>query len=208
MRRVLMGRGTNRPHRLKPTQLLKPGVAFIFMAAITARAQDPNKPEQPPGEAKSVKTQALETGAEILQSDGPLNAIHAHLCGFHFYAGRPSQQVMAIHYCAGMNEEMRQCIIYDSDRKDARMMGVEYIISERLFNTLPEDEKKLWHSHRYEVQSGQLLAPKVQRTNKTGRHSRPRSRAKAHTTLEFALYDLCLSGPLTRSLDRVAQSDE
>ncbi len=146
---------------MKPTQLLKPGVVFIFMAAIIARAQDPNKPEQPPGEAKSAKTQALEMGAGMLQSNGPLNAIHAHLCGFHFYAGRPSQQVMAIHYCAGMNEEMRQCIIYDSDRKDARMIGVEYIISERLFNTLPEDEKKLWHSHRYEVQSGQLFAPKV-----------------------------------------------
>jgi len=82
-------------------------------------------------------------GAGMLQSNGPLNAIHANLCGFHFYAGRPSQQVMAIHYCAGMNEEMRQCIIYDSDRKDARMIGVEYIISERLFNTLPEDEKAL-----------------------------------------------------------------
>ena len=120
-------------------------------------------------------------GAGMLQSNGPLNAIHANLCGFHFYAGRPSQQVMAIHYCAGMNEEMRQCIIYDSDRKDARMIGVEYIISERLFNTLPEDEKKLWHSHRYEVQSGQLLAPKVPRTNKTAPTFPPtKSRQGAH----------------------------
>ena len=38
-------------------------------------------------------------------------------------------------------------------------MGVEYIISARLFETLPEEEKKLWHSHDYEVKSGSLVAP-------------------------------------------------
>lgn len=38
-------------------------------------------------------------------------------------------------------------------------MGVKYIISERLFKTLPPEEKKLWHSHQYEVKSGSLVAP-------------------------------------------------
>ncbi len=40
-------------------------------------------------------------------------------------------------------------------------MGVEYIISARLFATLPDDEKKLWHSHDYEVKSGSLVAPSL-----------------------------------------------
>jgi hypothetical protein len=30
--------------------------------------------------------------------------------------------------------------------------GVEYIVSERLFLALPDEEKKLWHSHFYEVE--------------------------------------------------------
>ncbi|CAJ0993105.1 hypothetical protein NVIRENTERO_00849 [Sodalis praecaptivus] len=38
-------------------------------------------------------------------------------------------------------------------------MGVEYIISERLFQQLPLEEKKLWHSHQYEIKSGTLIAP-------------------------------------------------
>ena len=38
-------------------------------------------------------------------------------------------------------------------------MGVEYIISDSLFKTLLIDEKKLWHSYRYEVKSGILVAP-------------------------------------------------
>jgi len=33
------------------------------------------------------------------------------------------------------------------------------IISEKLFNSLPEKEKKFWHPHNYEILSGQLIAP-------------------------------------------------
>ena len=52
-----------------------------------------------------------------------------------------------------------QCVIYDSNRKDARLIGIEYVISAKRFSTLPPDEKKLWHSHAYEVKSGLLTAP-------------------------------------------------
>lgn len=30
---------------------------------------------------------------------------------------------------------------------EPRIMGVEYIVSAKLFATLPAEEKKLWHSH-------------------------------------------------------------
>ena len=65
-------------------------------------------------------------------------------------------QVEAHHFCACPNEEVRQCIIYDSDRPDARLIGTEYIISSNLFEQLPEEEKVYWHSHKFEVQSGTL----------------------------------------------------
>jgi hypothetical protein len=40
-------------------------------------------------------------------------------------------------------------------------MGVEYIVSRKLFENFPTDEKKMWHSHVHEVKSGQLIAPGV-----------------------------------------------
>jgi hypothetical protein len=52
-------------------------------------------------------------------------------------------------------------VIFDSNRPDARLIGIEYIISEARFRSLPEDEKRLWHSHHYEVKSGELLAPGI-----------------------------------------------
>ena len=56
---------------------------------------------------------------------------------------------------------MRQCILTDSDAKGARIIGIEYMISKELFDGLDPEEQKLWHSHRYEVASGSLVAPGV-----------------------------------------------
>lgn len=55
--------------------------------------------------------------------------------------------------------DMRQCLIYDSAEANARLIGVEYLVSPRVFATLDEDEKKFWHSHVFEVKSGMLVMP-------------------------------------------------
>ncbi len=56
--------------------------------------------------------------------------------------------------------DVRQCLLYDSTGPHARLIGVEYMVSAKLFATLPPDEKKLWHSHVYEAKSGMLIMPK------------------------------------------------
>jgi hypothetical protein len=126
-----------------------------------APAADHESHSAPPvaGAEKTGKTKLLEAGAELLQGEAPLRSIHAHVCGFHFYSGEQGRQVRADHYCAHLSEDVMQCVIYDSDKKNARLIGIEYIISEALFRQLPEEEKKLWHSHRHEVMSGELVAP-------------------------------------------------
>lgn len=62
---------------------------------------------------------------------------------------------------AALNEELIQCVIHDGNVKDAKPMGVEYIVSERLFKTLPRDKQALWRNHVYEVKSGALIAPGI-----------------------------------------------
>ena len=81
--------------------------------------------------------------------------------GFHFYNGDMKGQMEAHHYCSVLNEDVNQCVIFDGNGKNAKIMGVEYIVSKKLFDGLPDDEKKLWHSHVYEVKSGALVAPGV-----------------------------------------------
>lgn len=67
----------------------------------------------------------------------------------------------AHHYVTQLNEDLHQAIIFDGNEDDAKLMGIEYIISERLFKELPDEEKKLWHSHHYEVKWGTLIAPGI-----------------------------------------------
>lgn len=113
------------------------------------------------GRPTQADTRLLDAGAAILQSHPPISALNAYLDGFHFYSGRPEAQMEAHHYCAILSEELIQCVIYDGNVKQAKLMGVEYIVSERLFKELPSAEKALWHSHVHEVKSGQLVAPGI-----------------------------------------------
>lgn len=135
----------------------------MFVAALAGcnREKDTASNVTAPGQAEKVGTRVLEAGAAALQNKPPIEAINAYLDGFHFYSGRQRAQMEAHHYCAILNEEVIQCIIYDGNVKDAKIMGVEYIISARLFEGLPPAEKRLWHSHVHEVKSGQLVAPGI-----------------------------------------------
>jgi hypothetical protein len=72
-----------------------------------------------------------------------------------------NRQVEAHHYCTHYNQDMRQCLIYDSPEPNARLIGVEYIVSEKLYQGLPDEEKKLWHTHEFEVKGGILFIPGI-----------------------------------------------
>jgi hypothetical protein len=100
-----------------------------------------------------------ESKANTAEKNWPTGAIHAHVCGFHFYSGDMKRQVTVHHYCSHWTDEILQCVLFDSDKPNARMIGIEYIVSAKIFESLPAEEKKLWHSHNYEVKSGALTAP-------------------------------------------------
>ncbi|HUQ09206.1 MAG TPA: OBAP family protein [Steroidobacteraceae bacterium] len=116
---------------------------------------------EPPGSEITNETRALEAGASLLQDKTPLKKLNAYLDGFHFASGNLQQQMEAHHYCGHLNEDVIQCALFDGNGEDAKLIGIEYIISAKLFVTLPADEKHLWHSHVHEVQSGQLIAPGI-----------------------------------------------
>ncbi|KAI9286547.1 hypothetical protein BC943DRAFT_359130 [Umbelopsis sp. AD052] len=112
-----------------------------------------------PGDPLSISSKGIDTLSAATQPFGPLKNICEHVCGFHMYAHDMTRQVHAHHFCSHVNEDFRQCVIYDSPNPDARLIGIEYIISEKLFDQLDDEEKKFWHSHDYEVRGGSLALP-------------------------------------------------
>jgi hypothetical protein len=114
-----------------------------------------------PGDEKTAKDKTLNAGADMLQNKTPLKKFSAYLDGFHFYNGNMNGQMEAHHYVSQLSEDFYQAIIFDGNDENAKIMGIEYIITPKLFATLPEEEKLLWHSHVYEVKSGTLIAPGI-----------------------------------------------
>lgn len=117
--------------------------------------------ETPPGARKTAKTKTLELGAKVLQGNSPLGPMDIYLVGFHPMKDHPEQQMEAHHYCHQVNQDFAQCTLFDGNGRDANLTGIEYIVSEKLFETLPEDERRYWHPHNGEILSGQLVAPGI-----------------------------------------------
>ena len=51
---------------------------------------------------------------------------------------------------------MSQCVLYDGTGPDAKLIGIEYLVSDALYRKMPPEEKLYWHDHKYEVDSGLL----------------------------------------------------
>jgi len=134
------------------------GIAAVAgLLAWAAVAQ----PAEPPGADKSPKTRVLEAGAKALQRSAPLAPMDVYLVGFHPLKDHPEHQMEAHHFCRQVNEDFAQCVLFDGNTAEARLNGIEYIISEKLLERLPVEERRFWHPHNAEILSGQLVAPGI-----------------------------------------------
>ena len=148
-----------------------PALCLVLMAACGG--EDTSSQVEPPGSRQMVRPAGLADGASSPPATAPIEALDVYVDGFHFYNGNVDMQVEAHHYCAAVDEDVRQCVIFDGNGANAKLVGVEYIVSRRVFESLSADERKLWHSHVYEVKSGALIAPGMPDTHPTLEHDTP-----------------------------------
>lgn len=91
----------------------------------------------------------------------PLEPMTLYLAGLQVLKDDVGRQSEVHRYCAQPRPDFAQCVVFDGSSRDAHLIGVEYIISESLFQSLPREEQAYWHPRNYSVLSGQLLAPQV-----------------------------------------------
>ncbi|KAK1452893.1 hypothetical protein CCUS01_01909 [Colletotrichum cuscutae] len=137
-------------HEGQPTLIQSSNVKPKYPPSLQSRLSTTmaTKPDANAGDPISTENQVLSAGASV--DFAPLSNVCAHLNAFHAYASDPTRVVEANHYCGHLNEDLRQCILYDSPAKNARIIGIEYMITPKLYETLDSGERKLWHSHVYE----------------------------------------------------------
>ena len=80
------------------------------------------------------------------------NSPQGHLNAVRHVFDDPSLRVE--HFCKPNDKIMMVCQLYDDDSANATLMGVEYIITQQQYDSLPDREKPYWHAHR-EVQTKQ-----------------------------------------------------
>lgn len=119
--------------------------------AVNPVIKDRRNQTTPPGQPKTAWLTTLEQGANLLQAGTPLKDFDVYVVGFHCAKGEPDFQMEAHHFCRVVNNDLLQCVLFDDNTKDANLIGIEYIISERLFDTLPDQEKPYWHPHNFEL---------------------------------------------------------
>jgi hypothetical protein len=135
-----------------------PGIVLLVGLGLLA-CESRSPAVQPQGQPTTPGTQALEAGAKVLQGEGPTDVLNVYLVGFHPLVDDPTMVMEAHHYCHQLNEDLSQCAVWDGNTNDANLVGIEYIISARLYEQLPAAERESWHPHDYEIVSGLLVAP-------------------------------------------------
>jgi hypothetical protein len=140
-------------------QSVKYALLACVVAGLCGCGATRDSGSQPAGAETTPKTDVLKAGAKALQRDSPLDPMDVYLVGFHPMKEDPQHQMEAHHFCRQVNEDFAQCALFDGNSREANLNGIEYIISEKLFESLAEDEKQYWHPHNGEILSGQLVAP-------------------------------------------------
>src|SRR5947209_4165178 len=75
-------------------------------------------------------------GGDNKSMTAPVAGPFAHFCGIHVAKNNPKFQLLTQHYCVAHSEEhtddLFQCILFDSTEKTAKLVGVEYIVSDKV----------------------------------------------------------------------------
>lgn len=103
--------------------------------------------------ATNMSEKNSSTGHEALHNDYQL-----HICAFHIAKDDPKIVIETQHYCAQFQEDLFQCLLYETTLKGVKpkLLGIEYVISDELYQKLTPDEKFLWHPHDFEIRQGLL----------------------------------------------------
>ena len=88
--------------------------------------------------AQLQETTSSSNATNPIVKAGPLTAVR------HVFDD-PTLRVW--HYCTPHHKIMAVCSLFDTNQKNATLIGIEYIITPEDYKKLPEREKPYWHYH-------------------------------------------------------------
>jgi hypothetical protein len=120
-------------------------ISLIF---FTIEEQQQNNPSY---FALAQQTPSTNSTTNMSKPVDGYNLPQGHLTAIRHVFDDPGLRVH--HYCKLNEKIFLVCQLYDSDNKNATLIGVEYIINSVQYATLPDREKPNWHYHKVEFAS-------------------------------------------------------
>lgn len=147
---------------MKAVQGLLATLSLIVLACGPAPlANDGGQPNISPPTGMAAKDPVGDdSAARIPQSTAaqgrvrPSDGFSLHVDAKHHFPANPD--MIAHHWCKPVRG-MTQCLLFDGDGEDARVVGAEMIVSPQAYQGLSEREQARWHYHKTEI-------PKVEAT--------------------------------------------
>ena len=134
-----------------PTTVAFACVAGALMGSLLTRTSGPKAAMA--GDGPAAHQPNSGSGKSPIQE-----VLHCPLAfaGVHLLKDLPEHHQVAYHYCKPVSDDLSQCVLYDGTGPDARLIGIEYLVSDAVYQKMPTEEKAFWHDHKYEVDSGLL----------------------------------------------------
>lgn len=63
------------------------------------------------------------------------------------------------HWCKTINDNLIECLLFDSDEADAGLVGIETIVPKDIWSTFTKDQQKEWHDHATEIIEAEATLP-------------------------------------------------
>jgi hypothetical protein len=133
----------------------KRGFVLVGLAGFAAGAVVQNLPLSPLRAARGEGHGKVDPSVKAPVAE----VLHCPLAfeGTHLLKEFPAVAQVAYHYCKPMGDDLvAQCLLYDGTGPDARLIGVEYLVSAEVYKNMPPEEKAYWHDHEHEVDAGLL----------------------------------------------------
>lgn len=98
------------------------------------------------------------TRAAAAGSAGPSAGYTLHIdADKHFGDTHPNE--IAHHWCKTISDDLTECQLYDGDGPHARLVGVETIVSAKMWKSFPSEEQAQWHYHKTELKKIHATLP-------------------------------------------------
>jgi Protein of unknown function (DUF1264) len=130
-------------------------LATVFMlsslgpsAIAQQQQQQQERQQQGMNATMNATTNTTGTAANVTKPVDGYNLPIGHLNAVRHIFDDPSLRVE--HFCKPHDRIMMVCQLYDSNSANATLIGIEYIITQEQYDSLPNREKPYWHAHREE----------------------------------------------------------